>query len=307
MTDRNETQLPLFDPRAYERALQYVSFLRRWFEPTIEGLENISAKEGGLIVTNHGHLGLDLPVLLSLILEGTGRPVRALGDRVVFAAPLFREWAHMMGAVEGEPEIAVQLLQDDQLVLVYPGGAREALSDPQDAYRLQWQNSRGFIRTALRAQKPIIPIAGLGNEELYVQVVSQERVRQSGVGRFVSKLLGEKYVFPVYMGLGPIPFPSDLHYLVGEPIELGHGPEAAADQDIVAELHERVTKAAQALIDRGLKQREAADTSADANTGTGTGTDADTDTDIGADADAGARADADADADADPAPARVVI
>lgn len=267
MTEPSETQLPPFDPRAYERALRAVSFIRRWFEPTIEGLENIPPDSGGLIVTNHGHFGMDLPVLLSLVLDGTGRPVRALGDRLVFAAPFFRDWAHLMGAVEGEPEIATQLLEDDQLVLVYPGGAKEALSNPQEAYRLQWQGSRGFIRTALRAQKPVIPIAGLGNEELYVQVVSKDRVRQSGVGRLVSQLFGDKYVFPVYMGLGPIPFPSDLHYRVGEPIYLPHGPEAADDEDIVNELHAKVTTATQALIDEGLRARADADADADADLG----------------------------------------
>jgi len=265
MSEPNETDLPPFDKPAYERALQYVSFLRPWFEPTIEGVENVPPEEGGLIVTNHGHFGLDLAMLLSLILEGTGRPVRALGDRVVFAAPFFRDWAHMMGAVEGQPETTVRLLRDDQLVLVYPGGAREALNDPEHAYRLQWDNSYGFIRAALRAQKPIIPIAGLGNEELYVQVVSQDRVRESAVGRLVSKLLGDKYVFPVYMGLGPIPFPTELHYIVGEPIHLPHGPEAADDFNIVAELRREVTGTTQRLIDRGLEERRIA--------GTGTGAD----------------------------------
>jgi 1-acyl-sn-glycerol-3-phosphate acyltransferase len=207
MTEPTKTTPPPLDRPAYERLLQRVSFLREWLQPTIEGIEHIPSEEGALLVTNHGHFGIDLPVLLTLILEGTGR-----GD-----------WAHMMGAVEGEPTATVRLLQDDQLVLVYPGGAREALGDPKDAYRLQWESSHGFIRTALRAQKPIIPIAGLGNEELYVQVVSQERVRQSGVGRFISKVLGDKYVTPIYMGLGLLPFPAELHYIVGEPI----GPRTA--------------------------------------------------------------------------------
>ena len=259
LTERGETQLPPFDQRAYERLLRGVSFLRHWFEPTIEGLEHIPHDRGALLVTNHGHFGIDLPVLLSLVLDGTGRPVRALGDRLVFAAPFFREWAHMLGALEGEPEIAVQLLEDDQLVLVYPGGAKEALGDPDDAYRLQWEKSRGFIRTALRAQRPVIPVAGLGNEDFYVQLVSQERVRESGVGRFIKRFLGDKYVFPVYMGLGPIPFPTELHYIVGEPIELGHGPEAADDEEVVEALHDTVTRAAQRLIDDGLRARAQAE------------------------------------------------
>jgi 1-acyl-sn-glycerol-3-phosphate acyltransferase len=273
MTEPTKTTPPPLDRPAYERLLQRVSFLREWLQPTIEGIEHIPSEEGALLVTNHGHFGIDLPVLLTLILEGTGRAVRSLGDRVVFATPFFRDWAHMMGAVEGEPTATVRLLQDDQLVLVYPGGAREALGDPKDAYRLQWESSHGFIRTALRAQKPIIPIAGLGNEELYVQVV------------FISKVLGDKYVTPIYMGLGLLPFPAELHYIVGEPIRLPYGPEAAEDREIVAQLHRQVAEAAQKLIDRGLEERKIAgtgtDTGTDTGTGTGTGTDTDTDTDAG--------------------------
>jgi 1-acyl-sn-glycerol-3-phosphate acyltransferase len=271
MTEPTQSAALRLDRQAYERLLQRASFLRQWLQSTIEGIENIPLEEGALLVTNHGHFGIDLPVLLSLILEGTDRAVRSLGDRVVFATPIFRDIAHMMGAVEGEPGTTVRLLQDDQLVLVYPGGAKEALGDPDAAYQLQWEGSRGFIRTALRAQKPIIPVAGLGNEELYVQVVSQDRVRQSGVGRLISKFLGDKYVTPIYMGLGPLPFPAELHYILGEPIRLPYGPEAADDQEIVAKLHRQVTETTQQLIDRGLKER--------ANARTHAATDADTDTD----------------------------
>jgi 1-acyl-sn-glycerol-3-phosphate acyltransferase len=256
MSERPDTEIPLFDPRAYARLLKRVSFIRQWFEPTITGVEHIPETEGALIVTNHGHFGMDLVVLLSLVLDATGRPVRALGDRIVFAAPFVRDWAHKLGGIEGHPEAAVELLRDDQLVLVYPGGAREALHDPESAYRLEWENSHGFIRTALRAQKPILPIAGIGNEELYVQVVSQDRVRETGVGRVVSKLLGEKYVPSLYMGLGPLPFPSDLRYIIGDPIRLPYGPEAADDREVVAKLHRQVTDATQALIDEGLRERE---------------------------------------------------
>ena len=65
MTERADTEIPLFDTRAYARLLQGVSFLRQWFEPTITGVDHIPQSEGALIVTNHGHFGMDLPVLLS--------------------------------------------------------------------------------------------------------------------------------------------------------------------------------------------------------------------------------------------------
>jgi 1-acyl-sn-glycerol-3-phosphate acyltransferase len=128
---------------------------------------------------------------------------------------------------------------------------------------LQWESSRGFIRTALRAQKPIIPVAGIGNEELYVQVVPKDRVRESRLGHLVSQFLGDKYVMPIYMGLGMLPFPTELRYLIGEPIHLPYGPEAADDHEIVATLHQQVTEATQQLIYRGLDEREQLTTNAE--------------------------------------------
>ena len=147
--------------------------------------------------------------------------------------------------------------------MVYPGGAKEALCAPEDAYRLHWENARGFVRTALRAEVPIIPLAGIGNEELYVQVVPKERVRESALGRFVSEFIGEKYVMPIYMGLGFLPFPTELHYIVGEPIHLPYGPEAADDPEIVARLHREVTDTTQQLIYRGLDERKNKETTSD--------------------------------------------
>ncbi len=258
MDETTDIRLPPFDRQAFERMIRRTSILRQWFQPTIDGTENIPAEEGALLVTNHGNFGLDLPVLIGLIHEHAGRVLRALGDRVIFATPIFRDLARDFGVIEGEPETTIRLLQDDQLVLVYPGGAKEALRAPEDAYRLQWEGSRGFIRTALRAQKPIIPVAGIGNEELYVQVVPKDRVRESRVGRFISQFLGEKYVTPIYMGLGALPFPTELHYIIGEPIRLPYGPEAADDEEIVAELHRQVTETTQQLIYRGLDERKEA-------------------------------------------------
>jgi len=258
MTEPTKPTPPPFDRQAFERMIRRTAILHQWFEPTIESIDNIPREGGALLVTNHGNFGLDLAVLIGLIHQGAGRVLRSLGDRLVFATPFIRDLARDMGIIEGQPAATIGLLQDDQLVLVYPGGAKEALSAPEDAYRLQWEGSRGFIRTALRAQKPIIPVAGIGNEELYVQLVSRDRVRESRIGRFVSELLGEKYVTPIYMGLGAIPFPTELHYIIGKPIHLPYGPEAADDEEIVAKLHQQVTDATQQLIYRGLDDRKQA-------------------------------------------------
>jgi hypothetical protein len=83
-------------------------------------------------------------------------------------------------------------------------------------------------------------------------------VRKSGIGRLIAQLLGDKYVTPIYMGLGALPFPTELHYIVGKPMRFPHGPEAAEDPEIVATLHREVTETTQRLIDEGLGVREQA-------------------------------------------------
>ena len=240
-----------FDRRGFMRAMRRTAPLYRWFRPTVEGIDNIPPVEGALVVTNHGSLGLDLPVFIRVIYDNTGRVLRSLGDRVVFATPGFREAAAQMGIIEGQPDAAVRLLKNDQLVLVYPGGAAEALCEPNERYKLQWEHSLGFVRTALRAQKPIIPVASVGNAELYKQIASRTRVRRTLLGKFITRYVGDKYVLPLYMGLGAWPLPKRIHYVIGEPIRFPYEPQSAHDEDIVRACHAQATAATQQLLDEG--------------------------------------------------------
>ena len=105
MDEPTTMTLPPFDRQAFERSIRRTAILSQWFQPTIEGVENIPAEGGALLVTNHGNFGLDLAVLIGLIHERAGRVLRSLGDRVVFATPIFRDLAHDMGILEGKPEI----------------------------------------------------------------------------------------------------------------------------------------------------------------------------------------------------------
>jgi 1-acyl-sn-glycerol-3-phosphate acyltransferase len=242
------------DLEGFSRAMRRIDVLVQWFRPTIEGIEHLKAVQGALIVSNHGALGMDLPVLISRIYKKTGRRLRTLGDHVVFATPGLRDLAWQMGIVEGTPENTHRLLTAGEIVLVYPGGAEEALCSAEERYRLFWEGRYGFVRTALRAGVPIVPLVGIGTDDIYLQPISRNRVRRSGVGRFIAEHIGEKYVLPWFLGLGLFPLPVHIHYLVGEPIDLGHGPASADDAEVVAALHARVKEATEVLIARGLAE-----------------------------------------------------
>jgi 1-acyl-sn-glycerol-3-phosphate acyltransferase len=205
-----------------------------------------------LLVGNHGPFAIDTSVLIHALYRETGRIARGLGDRMVFKNPVTGYLAKVVGGVEGSPENAQALLSASELVLVYPGGARETLREPEQRYQLSWEGRMGFVRVALRAQVPIVPIACVGVDDLLVQVVSREQVLSSPVGKLAAALLGEKYVPPLF---APRMRPTQFHYYVGEPIAPNGSAEDAGNKQLVEAQQLRVKAALEALIQHGRDVR----------------------------------------------------
>jgi 1-acyl-sn-glycerol-3-phosphate acyltransferase len=186
----------------------------RWFHARLEGKERIPAEGGALIVGNHAFLGLDGVVLGMLVLRETGRVVRFLGERHLWDVPGFGHALTAMGAIPGEPDAAVELLEQGDLVAVYPGGVDDSFKPSTERYRLQWGTRAGFARVAMRAGAPILPVAGLGIDDAY-DVVG----REGWLGR---TLLGSpRYDLPIALGAfgTPLPRRAPQRYLVLPPVE----------------------------------------------------------------------------------------
>ncbi len=230
-------------------------FLWDWFQPTAAGLENLDGLGGALLVSNHGVFGLDLTVLIQTVFRQTGRPLRTLGDHVVFSTPGFRDAAWRIGAVEGTPDNADWLLQNGHLVLVYPGGANEALAPESRKHQLMWNAADGFVKTAIRNQVPIVPVAGLGVDDTYRQVLDRRQVGRTPLGWLIRRLFGEKYILPIYAGLGPLPRRVRIHYEFGAPIEMPGNPASAGDPGIVEQFRNQVQSVLQGMLDAGMLAR----------------------------------------------------
>jgi len=223
----------------------------RFIPAVMHGVERIP-RGPALLVGNHGPLAIDTSVLIHALYRDTGRVVRGLGDRMVFKNPITGYLARVVGGVEGSPDNAQALLSANEWVLVYPGGARETLREPKERYQLSWQGRLGFVRVALRAQVPIVPIACVGADDLLVQVVSREGVLKSPVGKLVAALLGEKYVPPLY---APRLRATQFHYYVGDPIAPNASADQVDDKALVEDQQQRVKTALEALIEHGREQR----------------------------------------------------
>ena len=154
-----------YDAATADRFWRRVSRASDRFHVEVTGLENVPAGRA-LFVMNHA-FGWDAMLPIAAIRRGTGRRVWALGEHLWWKLPFLRRLAAAVGTVDGTPENVDALLAADELVLVLPGGLREAVKPAALRYRLHWGKRFGFVRAAFHAQAPLVPLAGIGADELF--------------------------------------------------------------------------------------------------------------------------------------------
>ena len=144
-------------------------YYRYWFRVEVEGIENVPAEGGALLVSNHsGALPPDAPMIMQAIRHEhpRPRPLYMLGEHWFKGYPGVGMLANKIGLVAAHPANAQRLLRDEgRLVLVFPEGQKGSRKLYWQRYRLRRFGRGGFVRTAMRAGVPIVPVAVMGAEE----------------------------------------------------------------------------------------------------------------------------------------------
>ena len=144
-------------------------FYKQWFRAEVEGIENVPADGGALIVSNHsGALPPDGPMIGKAIKEEhpRPRPLNITVEHFFKGYPGFSMLIPKIGCVAAHPANVHRLLADEQqLVLVFPEGRKGTEKLYKDRYRLRRFGRGGFVEAAMRAQTPIVPVAVVGAEE----------------------------------------------------------------------------------------------------------------------------------------------
>jgi len=198
-----------FSPGAARRYQAVVGALGRRLHVVVEGIEHVPNGRA-LLVANHA-FGWDVAFPMEAISHATGRNVWALGEHLWWKVPGLRRLAAAVGVVDGSRRNAEELLREDQLVVVLPGGLREAVKPRELRYQLLWGHRYGFIDVAIRAGAPIVPLACVGADELF-DFVGDAYAR----GKRWLRVEGIPIPFP--SRVFPIPHRVPLRYVVGEPI-----------------------------------------------------------------------------------------
>lgn len=245
------------DPRATARWEWLFEFLyARWFRVEATGLENIPDHGRALLVANHaGTLPYDSAMVMHAVRRDhrARRDVRPLVEDTVFHLPFLGPIMNRIGGVRADPENAERLLENDELVAVFPEGEKGMGKLWKDRYQLQRFGRGGFVKLALRTGSPIIPVAVVGAEEAAPML---------GKVTWFAKNIGIPWIpvtltFPWLGPAGLLPLPSKWFVQFGEPIDLGAatGPEAAEDRLLVNRLADQIRTQIQHMIDGLLGKR----------------------------------------------------
>jgi 1-acyl-sn-glycerol-3-phosphate acyltransferase len=230
----------------------------RWWRVETTGVTNVPSEGRAMLVANHaGILPWDGTMVSLAIQREHPRPryPRFLVLDWAFTLPFVSVAMRKVGGVVASPYNASRLLEQDELVAVFPEGAKGAGKEFSERYRLQRFGRGGFVEIALRAGSPIVPVAVVGSEEIYPKV---------GESRLMARLTGAPYfpitpTFPVLGPLGAIPLPSKWRIAFGEPIRTDTFPaDAADDRALVFELSERVRDEVQRMVYENLVRRGSA-------------------------------------------------
>lgn len=260
MRNRSEVVDDFGLDRTYEARVAPVfeALYRRWFRVTVEGVDHVPAEGRALVVANHGGaLPWDgLMVRTALRLEHSARrEARWLAEDFVYHMPFLGAFLTRVGAVRACPENAERLLDQEEVLTVFPEGIKGISKLYRQRYQLQRFGRGGYVKLALRTGTPIVPAGIVGAEDAYPLLFK---------GANVAKLAGLPFlpVTPTFPWLGPLgllPLPSRWVMIFGEPIDLSsHGPEAANDALLVNRLNDEVRGRVQELVGQALSARDSA-------------------------------------------------
>lgn len=238
--------------------------MRGYFRSEVRDMERVP-EGGALMVGNHsgGFLAMDVPIIAVAFAEtfGPARPLYCLAHDMLFtgvAGPFMRKF----GFVTADRESAHEVLASGAVTIVFPGGDYDAYRPTLTANTIDFDGRTGYVRTALRAGVPIVPVVSIGGQEAQFHLT-----RGRWIGRHSPlKRLMRSDLFPLTIGfpfgLTPaglnVPLPTKIVTQVLDPIDPADiaaelGPDA--EPAVVAEVDALVRARMQEALDELARQR----------------------------------------------------
>lgn len=226
-----------------------------YFKVEVRGIENIPSEGATILVGNHsGLLPLDGCMLTMAMCNSHESPrrVRYLVTDWFYDIPGLREWVSETGQVRATLENAEKLIANKEIVGVYPEGIRGVGKPYKYKYRVL-DFHPGFVKLAIETQTPLVPIATVGGDEIFPNLVNIKELA----------LLLRMPFYPLTPGFPWLPFPLMFFPLpvkwlinVHKPIHLGYPPERAKDKKLVLSIAREIQYEVQKDLNKLVSERK---------------------------------------------------
>lgn len=241
------------DPIHVENWKALLSFLyRQYFKVECYGTSNIPDHERAMLVPNHGGiLPYDILMLMyALKYEHSGhRTLRPLIEDELFYFPHIGTFLNRQGCVRASKENAEELLRANNLIAVFPEGAKGLLKLHKDRYRLERFGRGGFIKVASATQTPIIPTAIYGCEDV-TPIRSKLPLPKTLALDYLP--MSQRFFFLGPLGL--IPKRVKWKIVFGKPIVIK--PDMMSDSISLRDLNETIREKIQSMLDDLISLRD---------------------------------------------------
>lgn len=241
----------------------------------VKGLGGVPDEGPVILVGYHMLFGSELDPLYEAFLREKNIIIRGMAHPLLFGLPetsrqeLSRfDILPLFGALPVSPLNMYRLLSTKSFVLLYPGGAREALHRKGEEYKLFWPDQPEFVRMAARFGATIVPFGVVGEDDLVELVLDyndQTRipfVRQwienmnQDVVRLRTDMEGEVSKQDLhYPGLLP-KLPGRFYYLFGKPYETRGKNDILKDRESANEVYLQIKSDIEGIITYLKKKRE---------------------------------------------------
>ena len=247
------------DPEFIRRYLPAIARYTGYFTPEVRGLSRLPAEGPVLVVGNHSCLFYTPEAWTCgqaiVSRRGISAPAYMLAYDLLFAMPRVGPFLRRLGAIPAGIEEARSALERGACVLVYPGGDLDACRPWTQRNKVDFGGRKGFVRLALRAGVPVVPVVAHGSHDAVVVLARGDRLAMTAGLRSVRiNVLPFLAGFPFGVNsilTPPLPMPAHLTLEFLPALDwTGHGPGAAADPRIVAACYDEITGRLQAALDR---------------------------------------------------------
>jgi 1-acyl-sn-glycerol-3-phosphate acyltransferase len=255
-----EWDLSGFDETTLQRQKFFWNLLvDYWFRMEIDGWENVGDPPALLVGIHSGApfvwdawtVGLQWWRRF-----GQERPLHGTADDALMAIPGFGRYFRSMGVLPAAPDAIATALAEGRDVALWPGGEVDSLRPWTERDQANLAGRKGFVKMAIRAGVPIVPIATVGGADAMPVLIRGDRLSRA---LRLDRLLRLK-VFPLAIslpwGIAPaalpqLPLPAKIRTRFMPAVQLDHDPARADDDEYVGRKYHEVEDSIQRGMDAG--------------------------------------------------------